>query len=67
MYNTKSKSYVFVCMHTHRLLDLFQRPLRLHPLPLTPVFTLCASVLIVPMIRLQVFSFLLLVFFLIYH
>ena len=35
---------LYVCTHTHRLLDLCQRPLRLHPLPPTPSFySMCFS------------------------
>ena len=69
MYNTKSKPYVFVCMHTHtQIAGSIPKASEAPPTPPTPVFTPCASVSIVPMTCLQVFfSFLLLLFFLICH
>ena len=68
MYNTKSKPYVYVCTHTHTDCWIYAKGLwgSTH-FPPPQVFILCASVSIVSMTCLQVFSFLLLLFFLIYH
>jgi len=34
---------LYVCTHTHKSLDLFQRPLRLHPLPHPSFYSMCFS------------------------
>lgn len=58
---------LYVCTHTHRLLDPCQRPLRLHPLPPAPSFySMCFSFDSFYDLSSSLLSFLLLLFFLIY-